>query len=105
MMKAIKFSREQEQALILVQLWRAEWAATHERQIFRLFGYAGTGKTTLIQYIAEMWGGNVLFATFTGKVASVMRSKGCTGACTIYSLIMNYAGSGITRGRDLAGAD
>ena len=45
--------------------------------IFRLFGYAGTGKTTLARHIAEGVDGKVLFAAFTGKAALVMRSKGC----------------------------
>ena len=37
--------------------------------IFRLFGYAGTGKTTLAKHIAEGVDGKVLFAAFTGKAA------------------------------------
>ena len=45
--------------------------------MFRLFGYAGTGKTTLAKHIAEGVDGKVLFAAFTGKAALVMRSKGC----------------------------
>src|SRR3982075_4751719 len=55
--------------------------------IFRLFGYAGTGKTTLAKHIAEGIDGKVLFAAFTGKAACVMRSKGCYSASTIHSLI------------------
>ena len=38
-------------------------------QVFRLFGYAGTGKTTLAKHIAEGVDGKVLFAAFTGKAA------------------------------------
>src|SRR6202035_5203735 len=53
----------------------------------RLFGYAGTGKTTLARQVAEGADGKVLFAAFTGKAALVMRSKGCFGATTIHSLI------------------
>jgi exodeoxyribonuclease-5 len=45
--------------------------------VFRLFGYAGTGKTTLARHIAEGAAGKVLFAALTGKAALVMRSKGC----------------------------
>jgi exodeoxyribonuclease-5 len=52
-----------------------------------LFGYAGTGKTTLARHIAAGVDGKVLFAAFTGKAASVMRSKGCERASTIHSLI------------------
>jgi exodeoxyribonuclease-5 len=56
-------------------------------QIFRLFGYAGTGKTTLARHLAEDVDGKVLYAAFTGKAALVMRNKGCAGASTIHALI------------------
>ena len=56
-------------------------------QLFRLFGYAGTGKSTLARHLAENVEGLVVFAAFTGKAALVMRSKGCVGARTIHSLI------------------
>ena len=62
--------------------------------IFRLFGYAGTGKTTLAKHIAEGIDGKVLFAAFTGKAACVMRSKGCYSASTIHSLIYKARESG-----------
>ncbi len=61
-------------------------------QVFRLFGYAGTGKTTLARKIAEDAGGDVLFAAFTGKAAQVMRNKGCANARTIHSLIYRPRG-------------
>jgi exodeoxyribonuclease-5 len=65
----------------------AAWLKQGKPQVFRLFGYAGTGKTTLAKKIAEDADGSVVFAAFTGKAALVMRSKGCGGACTIHSLI------------------
>jgi exodeoxyribonuclease-5 len=43
--------------------------------VFRLFGYAGTGKTTLARHFAENVDGEVLFAAFTGKAAQVLRAK------------------------------
>jgi len=55
--------------------------------LFRLFGYAGTGKSTLARHLAENVEGLVVFAAFTGKAALVMRSKGCAGASTIHALI------------------
>lgn len=57
------------------------------QQVFRLFGYAGTGKTTLAQHLAAQQDGLVLFAAYTGKAASVMRAAGCTGASTLHSLL------------------
>jgi exodeoxyribonuclease-5 len=55
--------------------------------VFRLFGYAGTGKTTLARHLAENVDGEVRFAAFTGKAALVMRNRGCAKASTIHSLI------------------
>src|SRR5262249_42181010 len=63
-------------------------------QIFRLFGYAGTGKTTLARHLAEDVDGKVAYAAFTGKAALVMRRKGCAGASTIHSLIYRPRDSG-----------
>lgn len=56
-------------------------------QVFRLFGYAGTGKTTIAKAIREGISGHVSFAAFTGKASLVLRGKGCHGASTIHSLI------------------
>jgi exodeoxyribonuclease-5 len=79
------FTPHQDAALIAVADWFK--AGRGRASIFRLFGYAGTGKTTLAKHIAEGVDGKVLFAAFTGKAACVMRSKGCHGASTIHSLI------------------
>src|SRR6266480_4525460 len=69
-------------------------AARGRPSIFGLFGYAGTGKTTLAKHLAASIDGKVLFAAFTGKAACVMRSKGCQGATTIHSLIYKARDSG-----------
>lgn len=53
----------------------------------RVFGYAGSGKTTMAKEIAESVNGQVLFMTFTGKAALVLRKKGCANASTIHSAI------------------
>lgn len=75
---------EQDQALIAVARWLETPGAP---QVFRLFGFAGTGKSTLARHLAEHVDGDVAFAAFTGKAALVMRSKGCKDARTIHSLI------------------
>ena len=77
------WSKQQDAALKAV----AEWLKRPEQQVFRLFGYAGTGKTTLARHVAEGIRGDVAYGAFTGKAALVMRSKGCEGASTIHSLI------------------
>ena len=74
-----------EQAAAIDEVGR--WLKKGEPQVFRLFGYAGVGKTTLARHIAEGARGETAFAAFTGKAALVMRSKGCAGATTIHALI------------------
>lgn len=77
------------------------WLRTDKRSrapIYRLFGYAGTGKTYLAQEVQRFVMseqspsnnipmGDVLFAAFAGKAASVLRISGCRGAQTLHSLL------------------
>ena len=79
----MEFSNKQLQAIEAIK----QWYHYSSNQTFYLAGYAGSGKTTLAKYIAEELGGDVAYAAFTGKAASVLRSKGCEGASTIHSLI------------------
>ena len=79
------FTPHQDAALTAASSWFK--SERGRASIFRLFGYAGTGKTTLARHLAEGVDGKVLFAAFTGKAACVMRSKGCRGASTIHRLI------------------
>jgi len=90
-----RFSPHQDAALKLVADWLEDKpGSAGAPQVFRLFGYAGTGKTTLARHLAEHIDGKVLYAAFTGKAALVMRSKGCQGASTIHSLIYRARESG-----------
>lgn len=82
------FSPDQERALVAVY----KWLKAADKQVFRLFGYAGTGKTTLAKHFAEGVEGDVLFAAFTGKAAQVLRSRGALKASTIHSLIYRPKG-------------
>src|SRR3979411_1592489 len=81
------FTPHQDAALKAVADWLTARRGGGAPQLFRLFGYAGTGKTTLARYLAEDIEGKVAFAAFTGKAALVMRRKGCEGASTIHSMI------------------
>jgi exodeoxyribonuclease-5 len=78
------WSPQQSTALDAVAKWLKN---PHGKQIFRLFGFAGSGKTTLARHLSQGIEGRVLFAAFTGKAALVLKSKGCYGASTIHSLI------------------
>jgi exodeoxyribonuclease-5 len=88
------FTPEQQRALEAVLQWLKQGRAGP--QVFRLFGVAGTGKTTLAKAIAEEVTGptllegqtrRVLFGAYTGKAAQVMRLNGCEGAETLHRLI------------------
>jgi len=86
----MRWSPQQDDALKQVN----EWLQHGEEQVFHLFGYAGTGKTTLARHLAEGVDGTVLFAAFTGKAAYVLQTKGCSGATTIHSLIYHSRDKG-----------
>src|SRR6202521_322979 len=90
------FTPHQDSALKAVADWlKAKPGRNATPPVFRLFGYAGTGKTTLARHIAEDVDGEVKFAAFTGKAALVMRTKGCDNASTIHSLIYRARESGV----------
>ncbi|MEM6712869.1 MAG: AAA family ATPase, partial [Pseudomonadota bacterium] len=84
----MKLSADQETAIKSVRAW----FRSPDTPIYRLFGYAGTGKTTLARLIADDIAGDVQFAAFTGKAAQVLRSKGAENARTIHSLIYRPKG-------------
>ena len=84
----MEFAPQQDEALKAVSRWLKDGRSP----LFRLFGYAGTGKTTLARHFAEHVDGDVLFAAFTGKAAQVLRSKGASNARTIHSLIYRPRG-------------
>lgn len=79
----MEWSPKQAHALKEIAKWFND---PHSPQVFRLFGYAGTGKTTLAKQINTDLGGGALFGCFTGKAALVLRSKGCASASTLHSL-------------------
>lgn len=58
------------------------------RKVFRVSGYAGTGKTTIIREIVDE-ATNIPVAAFMGKAADVLRKKGLPGQ-TIHSLIYEW---------------
>ena len=89
------FTPHQDAALQAVARWLGDKPGVGRTpQLFRLFGYAGTGKTTLARHLAAHIDGEVKYAAFTGKAALVMRRKGCSGASTIHSLIYRARESG-----------
>lgn len=86
---------QQVPALLAAEEWFKNWRDSigtdgegEVPQVFKLFGFAGSGKTTLAAHFAQQLEGrgSTLAATFTGKAALVMRRKGFN-CSTIHSLI------------------
>lgn len=81
----MELSALQSTALDRVSAWYNGGSATP--QVFRLYGYAGTGKSTIAKEFTGLLDSYTCVATFTGKAASVLRRKGAGNAQTIHSLI------------------
>lgn len=96
-MNTLTWSPQQATALDQV----AAWLKSGNQPFFYLGGFAGTGKTTLAKHFAEGVDGTVMYGSFTGKAASVMRDKGCYDATTIHRLIYAPSAKGTSRLKDL----
>lgn len=87
------WSPQQATALTQVANWHKQcWDERNagrqlSQPIMRVFGYAGTGKTTLAQHFAGGISGTTCYAAFTGKAALMMQRNGCADASTIHGLI------------------
>ena len=86
-MKNVQLTADQEQAKNLI----AEWFLNTDDWAFVLAGYAGTGKTFLINYVVQevlglQAGVEAAFVSPTGKAATVL-AQGGTVAGTVHGLI------------------
>lgn len=81
----MQWSPQQERALFDIARWLK--TPVEEEPVYKLFGYAGTGKTTLACHVVEEEDCIPKYAAYTGKAAEVMRRSGCVGATTIHKLI------------------
>lgn len=83
---------QQSAALQGVSGWysrcRAEMARGERlsKPFYCVFGFAGTGKTSLAKSFAEGVR-NPVFGAFTGKAALMMARAGCAGAATLHSIL------------------
>ena len=85
----IQLNKGQTEAKRLVLSWLQD---PNSSQVFKLFGLAGTGKSTLIANIAKEIKGKILYGAYTGKAASVLRGFG-VDARTVHSLIYCLKGN------------
>ena len=84
---SIILTKKQEEGLkIAIQRYK-----NHEKYTV-ISGYAGTGKSTLVKFITQSLPGidpneDVVYATYTGKAAQVLISKGNWNAMTLHRLL------------------
>ena len=74
----------------------SDWYGKERTQFFKMFGYAGSGKTTLANHIADQvegMGHTVAFCAYTGKAAQVLRRKTGRRTSTIHGLIYDFVGT------------
>lgn len=79
----VTLSSQQDAALRAVSAWFRD---TRGPQVFRLFGAAGTGKTTIAQHLIAIARCPAVCA-YTGRAAMILRVNGIENATTIHSLI------------------
>jgi exodeoxyribonuclease-5 len=84
----VTLTTEQYRAIDAVRGWYAGQSLRSRSEMpFRLFGPAGTGKTTLARSVGPALGlDNVVFGAYTGKAAHVLRRKDVP-ATTIHSAV------------------
>jgi exodeoxyribonuclease-5 len=91
----VQLTTQQDSAVEAVRGWyfgqMSDAASLRALKPFRLFGPAGTGKTTIVRHIADALGVDAVYGAYTGKAASVLQRKGVP-ATTIHSAIYRPAG-------------
>ena len=80
----IQWQPQQSEALLLIKNWVNSKTTP---QVLRVFGWAGTGKTTMAIEVSDFVQGNIIYATYTGKASIILQTKGCKDAQTLHSLI------------------
>ena len=83
---AVQLTEEQQNAIEAIRYWYESGYVRDAGTPFRLFGAAGTGKTTLAKHIGAALGIEPVFGAYTGKAAHVLRRKGVP-ATTIHSAL------------------
>lgn len=78
--------RQKEGVRIAIQRYK-----NHEKYTV-IAGYAGTGKSTVVEYIVKELGlknEDVAYCAYTGRAAKVLRDKNCPNAMTTHRLLFN----------------
>ena len=86
-MSGITLTRKQEEAVrIAVERFK------HKEPYTCISGFAGTGKSTAVQFIIDALDIDedcIAYCAYTGKASLVLQQKGCPGATTAHRLLYN----------------
>lgn len=87
----VQLTVEQQDAIREIRNWYQDFSRVQPlyygpQPVFRLFGAAGTGKTTIAKHIGPALGIEPVYGAYTGKAAHVLRRKGVP-ATTIHSAL------------------
>lgn len=86
-MNGITLTRKQEEAVrIAVERFK------HKEPYTCISGFAGTGKSTAVQFIIDALDIDedcIAYCAYTGKASLVLQQKGCPGATTAHRLLYN----------------
>jgi exodeoxyribonuclease-5 len=88
---ALVWSPGQQEAIDKIDAWLRDYYISSSQPIFKLAGFAGTGKTTLAKY-AVRHAAQPAYMAFTAKAAAVMRENGCKGARNIHQYLYKSRG-------------
>lgn len=78
----IVLTDEQNRAVKAIKEWYRGGKST--KQVFKLIGYAGTGKTSCVNTVVKELNVTAITAAFTGKAVNVLRQKGNHNAITMH---------------------
>jgi ATP-dependent exoDNAse (exonuclease V) alpha subunit len=81
--RPVEWSGQQLEALDRI----TDWYENSDKLVYRLAGVYGGGKTTLLPQIARRLKVKVVYGAYTGRATAVMRTKGCTDADTLDSML------------------
>jgi exodeoxyribonuclease-5 len=93
-------TQQQSDAKHTVQRWWRQEGEFTNSPFLVFHGAAGTGKTTVLNEMAQSLGCSYRFAAYAGKATAVLQRKGCAGAQTIHSLLYSPS-NGSTAGLEL----
>ncbi len=94
----MKLTQHQDEALVAINRWLNTKTIDRSNWLFTISGYAGTGKTTLLQHLINNMGDKPICCAPTGKAASVLSSKlSGVSVQTIHQILYKPSSKNLTK--------